>query len=315
MSLSVRPSGAIYFLRPILCPLYLLILLPMPMKAQLFGEPPRPPISVTETRDGIAAKVGDESLHITVCSDSVIHVVASPALPVPPLQPWLLPVGESCPGAKFAFHKDKDSASLTTVTIKASFLLQRGTVVFSTAAGQPLLQESASGARTYEPVVLNGESTYHVEDRFDADATEGLYGLGQHQAGMFNYRGSTVKLAQNNTDVAMPFLVSSKGYALLWNTASLTEVDNRFPLSVSISSLAGHSIDYFLIYGPEMDALIHQYRNLTGHAPMLPKWAFGFFQSKDRYESQKEILAIGKVGSSRVDLQACKLEYSIVSPK
>ena len=116
---------------------------------------------------------------------------------------------------------------------------------------------------------------------------------------MFNYRGSTVKLAQNNTDVAMPFLVSSKGYALLWNTASLTEVDNRFPLSIGISSLAGHSIDYFLIYGPEMDALIHQYRNLTGHAPMLPKWAFGFFQSKDRYESQKEILAIGKTYRDR----------------
>jgi alpha-D-xyloside xylohydrolase len=294
MSLSARRSGVICFLRPFLGPLCLLILLPTPMKAQLFGEPPMPPISITETKDGLAAKVGDEPLHITVCSDSVIHVVASPTPTESPLQPWLLPVSESCPGARFAFHRDRDSASLTTATIKASFLLQHGTVAFSTAAGQPLLQESASAPRTYEPAVLNGESTYHVEDRFDADATEGLCGLGQHQAGVFNYRGSTVKLAQNNTDVAMPFLVSSKGYALLWNTASLTEVDNRFPLSIGISSLAGHSIDYFLIYGPEMDDLIHQYRSLTGHAPMIPKWAFGFFQSKDRYQSQKEILSIGK---------------------
>jgi alpha-D-xyloside xylohydrolase len=294
MSISARRSGVICFLRPLLGSLCLLILLPTPMKAQLFGEPPTPPISVTETKDGLAAKVGEESLHITVCADSVIHVVASPTPTEPPLQPWLLPVGESCPGARFAFHRDKDSASLTTATIKASFQLQHGTVDFSTVAGQVLLNESPSGPRTYEPVALNGENTYHVEDRFDADATEGLYGLGQHQAGVFNYRGSTVKLAQNNTDVAMPFLVSSKGYALLWNTASLTEVDNRFPLSIGISSLAGHSIDYFLIYGPEMDNLIHQYRSLTGHAPMIPKWAFGFFQSKDRYESQKEILALGK---------------------
>jgi len=275
----------------ILC---ILLLFPIKMRAQLFGEPPMPPMSVVETKDGLIAKVGDEALHITVCSDSVIHVVASPASAEPTAQPWLLPPGESCPGAHFVFAQDKRSASLTTGDVKVSFLLQYGTVAFSTAAGKPLVRESSSVPRTYEPVVLNGENTYHVEDRFDVDANEGLYGLGQHQSGIFNYRGSTVKLAQNNTDVAMPFLVSSKGYALLWNTASLTEVDNRFPLSVCISSLAGHAIDYFLIYGPEMDSLIHRYRNLTGHAPMLPKWAFGFFQSKDRYESQKEILEIGK---------------------
>ena len=109
---------------------------------------------------------------------------------------------------------------------------------------------------------------------------------------MFNYRGSTVELGQNNTDVAIPLLVSSKGYALLWNTASFTYADNRFPLDFHFSSLAGDSVDYYLIYGPEMDQIIHQYRSLTGHTPMLPKWAYGFFQSKDRYMSQDEILGI-----------------------
>jgi alpha-D-xyloside xylohydrolase len=83
--------------------------------------------------------------------------------------------------------------------------------------------------RTYEPVQLNGESTYRVTDRFSPSPTEALYGLGQHQSGMFNYRGATVELGQNNTDVAIPLLVSSKGYALMWNTAALTYVDNRFP--------------------------------------------------------------------------------------
>ena len=66
---------------------------------------------------------------------------------------------------------------------------------------------------------------------------EGLYGLGQHQNGMFNYRGGTVELGQNNTDVAIPLLVSSKGYGLMWNTASLTYVDNRFPLELNLDSL------------------------------------------------------------------------------
>ena len=155
-----------------------------------------------------------------------------------------------------------------------------------------LLREGNAVPRTYEPVELNGEKTFHVEDRFGPEFGEGLYGLGQHQNGMFNYRGGTVELGQNNTDVAIPLLLSSKGYALMWNTASLTYVDNRFPLELNLDSLAGHSIDYYFVYGPQMDQIIHEYRNLTGHTPMLPKWAYGFFQSKDRYVSQDEVLGI-----------------------
>src|SRR5260370_34286956 len=107
---------------------------------------------------------------------------------------------------------------------------------------------------------------------------------------MFNYGGATVELAQNNTDVAIPLLVSSKGYALMWNTASMTEVDNRFPLPLKLTSLAGSAVDYYFIYGPEIDEIIHRYRNLTGHAPMLPKRAYGLLPSKDRYVSPPGIL-------------------------
>ena len=109
---------------------------------------------------------------------------------------------------------------------------------------------------------------------------------------MFNYRGSTVELGQNNTDIAVPFLVSTKGYGIIWNTAAFTYVDNRFPLELSFDSMAGDGVDYFLLYGPQMDDIIHQYRNLTGHAPMLPRWSYGFIQSKDRYISLDEIISI-----------------------
>jgi alpha-D-xyloside xylohydrolase len=269
---------------------------PLRMTAQLGGEPPTPAISVEEAKDGLRATIGNESLSIVVCSDSVIHVLTSPMSPPAalPAQPWLLSSKESCPGARFVFAKDNESASLSTSTLKVSFSLKHGNITYTSASGESLLRENEAEPRTYESAVLNGEHTYHVADRFDPDATEAHYGLGQHQSGMFNYRGSTVLLAQNNTDVAMPFLVSSKGYALMWNTASLTEVDNRFPLSLKFTSLAGQGIDYFLIYGPEMDAIIHHYRNMTGHTPMLPKWAYGFFQSKDRYQSQEEILEVGR---------------------
>jgi alpha-D-xyloside xylohydrolase len=264
------------------------------LNAQLGDLPPRPAVTVSETHDGFDAKIGGENLRLSVCTESVIHVVARPADVSSSAieQPWLLPPAESCPGANFKFTHDSDSATLTTAQVKVTFSLKRGNLGYSTAGGEDLLRESDAVPRTYEPDVINGLKTYHVSDRFSPDQTEGYYGLGQHQSGMFNYRGSTVELAQNNTDVAIPLLLSSKGYALMWNTASATEVDNRFPLSLRMSSLAGNTVDYFFIYGPEFDQIIHLYRNLTGHSPMLPKWAYGLFQSKDRYKSQSEILDI-----------------------
>src|ERR1039457_5207297 len=195
-------------------------------------------------------------------------------------------------GAKFEVSQRTDTVLLTTDILKVELSLKWGSVQYSTIRSDSLLRERDSIPRTYDPTSVNGEKTFHVEDRFSPDFDEGFYGLGQHQSGMFNYRGSTVELGQNNTDVAIPLLLSSKGYALMWNTASLTYVDNRFPLELNLDSLAGHSIDYYFIYGPELDSIIHEYRSLTGHTPLLPKWAYGFFQSKDRYVSQDEVLGI-----------------------
>ena len=275
-------------------------------RAQLWDVPPLPPVTYAWAPDGMTAKVGDEILHISVCRASVIHFVATlePSDAVP-AKPWMLDSKESCPGAKFRLSESGDAVDLATDTLKIRLSLKWGSVDYSTTAGESLLRERNAIPRTYDVAELNGEKTFHVEDRFAPDISEGFYGLGQHQGGLFNYRGATVKLAQNNTDVAIPLLLSSKGYALMWNTASLTEVDNRFPLELNISSLAGHSVDYYVIYGPEMDPIIHEYRNLTGHTPMLPKWAYGFFQSKDRYVSQDELLAVvNRYRQERIPLDA-----------
>ena len=263
-------------------------------RAQLWDVPPLPPVKYAQAPDGMTAKVGDESLHISVCRASVIHFVATIEQPetVRSNEPWMLDSKESCPGAKFQLSENGDAALLATDTLRIRLSLKWGNVEYSTTGGESLLRERNAQPRTFDAAELNGEKTFHMEDRFAPDMSEGFYGLGQHQGGLFNYRGATVKLAQNNTDVAIPLLLSSKGYALMWNSASMTEVDNRFPLELNISSLAGHSVDYYLIYGPEMDQMIHEYRNLTGHTPMLPKWAYGFFQSKDRYVSQDELLGV-----------------------
>jgi alpha-D-xyloside xylohydrolase len=268
-------------------------------RAQMPGQslPDQPEINVAQSESGIRATVGHEVVAITVCGDSVIHVVATPGAPdvaAARPRPWMLDAQQSCPGAPFQFAKTDKSASLTTGKLRIDFSLGRGNISFYQADGTALLHEGDSVPRTYEPVEANGEHTWRITDRFAPDATDALYGLGQHQNGMFNYRGATIELGQNNTDVAIPLLVSSKGYAILWNTAALTYIDNRFPLELKFSSTAGESADYYFIYGPEMDGIIHNYRNMTGHTPMLPKWAYGYFQSKDRYVSLDEIQEIAK---------------------
>ncbi|MGA8036825.1 MAG: TIM-barrel domain-containing protein [Candidatus Acidiferrales bacterium] len=265
------------------------------VRAQMPGQqaPGPPPSRFEKTAHGLRATAGAEILEVTVCTESVIHVVATiepSASPSP--RPWMLAAAESCPGAPFSFSEDEKAARLTTGKLDLVVRRDRGNVSFRSATGESLLNEGNSVPRTYEPVELNGEPTYRVTDRFSPSITEAIYGLGQHQNGMFNYRGATVELGQNNTDVAIPLLISNKGYGVMWNTAALSYFDNRFPLDMKLSSAAGKSIDYYFLYGPAIDSVIHEYRTLTGHTPMLPKWAYGFFQSKDRYVSLDEIREI-----------------------
>lgn len=257
------------------------------------GEAQRPQVAVTQSADGMTATIGGETLRVTVCSDAVVHVVASmSATREERAQPWLLGREQSCAGAKFVFAQTSDAATITTAAMKVSVSLKRGNLNFADASGKSLLREGGSEPRTYDAVEENGQRTFHLADRFAMDAQEALYGLGQHQSGLFNYRGSTVELGQNNTDIAIPLLLSTRGYAVLWNTAALSYADNRFPQQLKLTAQAGDAIDYFVIYGPEFDAIIHRYRAMTGHVPMLPRWAYGFFQSKDRYESQQEVLDV-----------------------
>jgi alpha-D-xyloside xylohydrolase len=250
------------------------------------------PMQPVQSARGFTARNGYETLEVTVCGDSAIHVVARPAgrPATSSPRPWMLPAAQACPGAPFEFGQSGDQTTLTTPHLIVSLSDRTGALTFKTVDGETLIHERGSLSRTYLPT--NTPNLYHIEDRFGPDATEAIYGLGQHQSGMFNYRGSVVELGQNNTDVAIPLLVSSKGYAILWNTASFSYMDNRFPLELNFESMLSDKIDYYVLYGPQMDGIIHEYRSMTGHAPLFPEWAYGFFQSKDRYESQEEILAV-----------------------
>src|SRR2546426_3984805 len=107
-------------------------------KAQLWEVPPLPPVKDAPASDGMTATVGNESVHISVCSSSVIHFVATPERPDKVLrnQPWMLDSKESCPGAKFQLSEEGDTAVLTTDTLKVELSLKWGNVQYSTVGNE-----------------------------------------------------------------------------------------------------------------------------------------------------------------------------------
>jgi alpha-D-xyloside xylohydrolase len=111
---------------------------------------------------------------------------------------------------------------------------------------------------------------------------------------VWNYHGESVDLGQDNTNISVPFFLSSNGYGLLWNNASLSRFNNRFLHALFLNSQAADTIDYYIVYGPDFDHIVAGYRELTGAAPLFGKWAYGFWQCKNRYDSQAEILGIAK---------------------
>ena len=242
-----------------------------------------------------------------------------------------------------------------------------------------MLAEPKDGGKSFDVPSLAEMKTWQVQQTFRSPSDEAQYGLGQHQEGIFNVRGVPIRLHQANTNISVPFLLSSKGYGILWNNPSLTDFnpadqaiaidpatgkgkfttgakgsygflltsDNKDQLVVDVDgkhvidlvnmwtptfgigcgriwrrtrsmksppraareafnwpsrppqdtttfrSEVGQAIDYYFFYGPELNRVISDYRQLTGEAPLFPKWAYGYWQCRERYHSQQEILDIG----------------------
>ncbi|MGC8824565.1 MAG: TIM-barrel domain-containing protein [Bacteroidales bacterium] len=138
-----------------------------------------------------------------------------------------------------------------------------------------------------------GRKTYRVSQSFLLDSNEAIYGLGQQQDGKMIRRNIQLRMIQGNTDDYIPFFLSNKGYGLFWDNYSPT-IFTDTPEETSFDSEVGDGIDYYFIYGGNADGVIAQMRELTGRVPMFPLWTFGYWQSKERYKSQDEIVGVVK---------------------
>ena len=134
------------------------------------------------------------------------------------------------------------------------------------------------------------KTLFHTKLNFSFADDEKLFGLGQAEEGCWNLRATTQYLNQANKKIAIPFLISSKGYGLLFTTQSPC-IFSDTQYGSYFYTTADYYLDYFFIASEVApSSIISAMRRLTGKAPLPPKWALGYIQSQERYEKQKEIL-------------------------
>ena len=402
--------------------------------------------AVERTADGVIVTPAEgpaARVRLQVVNDRIIRVTAVPdeTFDVPPSLQVLAESGDT----EFRVTQAEGVLTLSTARVRAEISIQTGLVTFSDAAGEALLREVVRDE--FRPVEIDGEHLYAIRQQFDRGTEEGVYGLGQHQNGQFNYRGEDVLLAQHNIVDVVPFFVSSRKYGVLWDNNGITrfgdprdyqgldaslivydengveggltgryyrgddlvvtrvEADPNFQYlpadqflregaprgawpdafgeesptkitwegaiearsagphkfrvysssyvkvwidsalivdrwrqnwnpwyfnfdlvmqpgerhdvrvewlphggyfrmlhldprpeaernALSLSSDLAHAVDYYLVAGEDLHDVIAGYRELTGPAVMLPRWAYGFWQSRQRYTTQEELLSV-----------------------
>lgn len=191
----------------------------------------------------------------------------------------------------FTVKEGSAFVELASKSLKVRINVQTGKVSFCTSDGTALLAEKDYGIQ-FTPTYNGERMSNTVRQAFLLDKEEPIYGLGQIQNGKMIQRHQRVVLKQENTKVCIPFFQSVKGYGVFWDNYASTIFNDNLQ-ETSFESL-GDEADYYFLYGPTSDGVIACMRSLTGQSPMIPLWSFGFYQSKERYKTQEEVVNVVK---------------------
>ncbi|HEY4194430.1 MAG TPA: TIM-barrel domain-containing protein, partial [Mucilaginibacter sp.] len=260
--------------------------MPANTQAAIIGKQVKPGSVVFKLDKGL--------MQVTVCKADIIEVKytifskfsGKPSLVVN--NKWQYP--------SFKLTENKDEYIITTARLKVLIDKSTNAITYTDLNGKEITSEDKTDNKTITPAIIAGINTYNVSTQFNSPVDEALYGLGCHPEDSLsiNYKGRNQELLIKYMTGAIPVLLSTKGYGLLWDNYSAsnfygTEANNTKFKYVSES---GRQVDYYFFYGPDFDRIINLYRIATGKAPMFAKWAFGLFQSQDRYMSQDEVLSV-----------------------
>ena len=277
--------------------------------------------AVIKEANGIVLKAARGKIKIEVCTGSIIRCIYTMGEFSP--KPSLMVIRKDYPAAAWEFAETEAVVELTTGSLLVKVRKDTGAISCFDRQGNLLMKEPDRGGKHLTPtevvktvfdehasitsedtadgVKARAESVRVVKDRtafqwkleFEWDQDEALYGLGSYEEGIFNYRHHHQYMYQQNMRAVIPCLVSTKGYGILFDSYSLMTFHDDVHGSY-VWSEVNDQLEYYFIYGPEFDDIVSGYRYLTGQAPMFPKWAFGYIQSKERYTSQEELLAVVK---------------------
>jgi len=352
----------------------------------------------SSTGGGLSLSVVGGTLKIEVCADNVIRVAYAKSTTFF-TRASLTTAAKQCVPTSFTTTTAGNLTKLATDKLTVQVDTTTGQVTFLDPTGQTILAENTAGGRTLTAATVNGEATTSVRQEWAPNANESLYGLGQHQHGLIDIKGTDLDLHQYNTEVFIPYLVSSNGYGILWDNTSFTrfgDLTDSVPLPgttglyattgvagdvspatgntkdwsgtvtptvtgdytfrtyssgttqltvngqmvinhwrqnwlpnediAHVTLTAGQAVpvrlqwngdgmniirllwkapianrttsfwsqvadgtDYYFVYGPELDDVVGGYRLLTGKASMMPRWAYGFWQCREHYQSAQEI--------------------------
>jgi alpha-D-xyloside xylohydrolase len=251
-------------------------------------NPPNPVVSYEQQGNAVNIRLKLGLLRVEVDTPVLLHVTyALAGASRPPRPSDHVLVKTSWPAADFTVTDDAKAITLTTSALQLIIDRDSSAIHYFSADGKPLTTDNYRSLRAAE---VNGEQTFHAEVDFGIYGShEGFYGLGQHQAGVWNYRGEEVDLSQENTEIAVPLLVSTNGYGIFWNNPSRSRFNNRFVHSLYLTAEVADRTDYFFLYGPSADQIVGLYREMTGEVPLFGRWAYGFWQCKNKYQSQQDL--------------------------
>lgn len=199
------------------------------------------------------------------------------------------------PDAQLEITIEATKAVVKNGRIRAEIQARRGRITYLNDKDEVLLRESTHHhhpefARQWES---KGSDHFETKVTFDTEKDEHLYGMGQYPNDCLDLKGTVLELAQKNTQISIPFLLSTKGYGFIWNNPAV----GRAELSMTHTSFYAEytrQIDYVIFPGDNPAELVEHYADLTGKSPKMPEYGTGFWQSKLRYYSQEDLLSVAR---------------------
>ena len=172
---------------------------------------------VKKTPHGVRVAAADGTkVRVEVVTDDIIHVEAVPESAKFPAKQSLMVVPQEYV-AKYEVVKGDDAVEIRTASLTVTVSKDDGRVHYADRDGNPVTAELT---REFTPIEVDGDKAWTVRQTFDSPADEAFYGLGQHQADEWNYKGKNEELYQYNTKISVPFIVSSRNYGILWDSYS-----------------------------------------------------------------------------------------------